>query len=177
MARDGGHGAYTIVLFFSILLLITHCQLCLAHSNGPLDFCTMSSTFRMFRRLHLLAHLFRGMVAIDSCFLLKQEITRRLQTAVSSNKRRYIDSEMKLDLDLTYICDRVIAMALPCVAGAMYRNDIREVARFFAMHHYGRFKIFNLCESYEEKGNGNYDRLLLFNQVCEAVSDLRCGKN
>jgi hypothetical protein len=43
----------------------------------------------------------------------------------------------KLDLDLTYICDRLIAMAMPCVEGAIYRNDIREVSRFFATRHYG----------------------------------------
>jgi hypothetical protein len=64
-------------------------------------------------------------------------LKRGLQTAVSQNKRRFIDTEAKFDLDLTYICDRMIAMALPCVDGAMYRNDIREVARFFSTRHYG----------------------------------------
>jgi hypothetical protein len=65
------------------------------------------------------------------------DLKRGLQTAVSQNKRRFIDTEAKIDLDLTYICDRMIAMALPCVDGAMYRNDIREVARFFSTRHYG----------------------------------------
>ena len=65
------------------------------------------------------------------------DLKRGLQTAVSQNKRRFIDTEAKFDLDLTYICDRMIAMALPCVDGAMYRNDIREVARFFSTRHYG----------------------------------------
>ena len=65
------------------------------------------------------------------------DLRRGLQTAVSQNKRRFIDTEAKFDLDLTYICDRMIAMALPCVDGAMYRNDIREVARFFSTRHYG----------------------------------------
>ena len=46
-----------------------------------------------------------------------------------------------------------------------YRNDIREVARFFATRHYGHFLIFNLCEEHEEGGNGNYDTGLLYEQV------------
>ncbi len=49
----------------------------------------------------------------------------------------YMCAGSKLDLDLTYICDRLIAMAMPCVEGAIYRNDIREVSRFFATRHYG----------------------------------------
>ena len=57
----------------------------------------------------------------------QEDLRRGLQTAVSLNKRRFIDPDAKLDLDLTYICDRLIAMALPCVDGALYRNDIREV--------------------------------------------------
>ncbi len=56
------------------------------------------------------------------------------------NKRRFIDSDNKFDLDLTYICDRLIVMAIPCVDSALYRNDIREVARFFATRHYGLFQ-------------------------------------
>jgi hypothetical protein len=28
---------------------------------------------------------------------------------------------------LTHVCDRLIGMAIPCVEGAVYRNDIREV--------------------------------------------------
>ncbi len=49
------------------------------------------------------------------------------------NKRRFFDTGgggagRRLDLDLTYVCDRLIAMAIPCVEGAVYRNDIREVS-------------------------------------------------
>ena len=58
------------------------------------------------------------------------------------NKRRFIDADNKFDLDLTYICDRLIVMAIPCVDSALYRNDIREVARFFATRHYGRMMSF-----------------------------------
>jgi hypothetical protein len=34
----------------------------------------------------------------------------------------------RFDLDLTYVCDRLIVMAIPCVDGALYRNDIQEVS-------------------------------------------------
>lgn len=69
------------------------------------------------------------------------EFRVELQRAVSVNKRRFVDSGAgvgtgatfrkagRLDLDLTHICDRLIAMAIPCVEGAVYRNDIREVSR------------------------------------------------
>ena len=53
------------------------------------------------------------------------------------NKRRFVDPETRLDLDLTYVCDRLLVMAIPCVGGVVYRNDIRDVARFFATRHYG----------------------------------------
>ncbi len=61
------------------------------------------------------------------------------------NKRRFVQKSADLNLDLTYICDRVIAMALPCVADAVYRNDIRDVARFFASRHYGRCVCLSIC--------------------------------
>jgi hypothetical protein len=47
------------------------------------------------------------------------------------NKRRFVDQGSNIDLDLTYICDRVIAMGLPCVKGAVYRNDIRQGEPYF----------------------------------------------
>ncbi len=68
-----------------------------------------------------------------------------LQSTVSSNKRRYLDPQNNFDLDLTYVCDRVIAMSLPCVADAPYRNDISDVARFFATRHYGRCVRTRVC--------------------------------
>jgi hypothetical protein len=81
------------------------------------------------------------------------------------NRRRYIDVESNFNLDLTYIYDRLVAMAIPCVDSAPYRNDIRAVGRFFATRHYGKFRIFNLCQPFEETGNGNYDNNLLYDQV------------
>jgi hypothetical protein len=51
------------------------------------------------------------------------------------------------------------------VQGAIYRNDIREVARFFATRHYASFCVVSLVESFEENFNGNYDPGLLYGQV------------
>jgi hypothetical protein len=71
-----------------------------------------------------------------------------LRAAISMNKRRFIDKASDINLDLTYICDRLIAMALPCVADAVYRNDIRDVAHFFSSRHYGRSVCLSfLCPS------------------------------
>ena len=40
-----------------------------------------------------------------------------------------------------------------------------QVARFFRTLHYGCFLVVNLCQQFEERGNGNYDSSVLFNQV------------
>jgi len=65
---------------------------------------------------------------------------------------------------LTLECSQ-IASSIPCVDSAPYRNDIRDFARFLATRHYGKFRIFNLCQAFEESGNGNYDNKLLYDQV------------
>ncbi|EKX46715.1 hypothetical protein GUITHDRAFT_70451 [Guillardia theta CCMP2712] len=96
---------------------------------------------------------------------MKAYLRQQLQKAVSTSKRRYMNQEIKVDLDLTYICDRLIAMALPCVDDAVHRNDIHDVAKLLATKHYGVFLVFNLCEDHEENGNGNYDTDLLYGQV------------
>jgi len=122
-------------------------------------------TFVVVNRIQLVVHFLRSFTLLQRCLDLKSDLRKRLQSAVSMNKRRFVDSGNKLDLDLTYVCDRMIAMAMPCVEGAVYRNDIKEVARFFATRHYGSFLVFNLCEHHEENGNGNYDTRLLYGQV------------
>jgi hypothetical protein len=78
----------------------------------------------------------------SKCAGLGKDLKIRLQRAVSMNKRRFVDVDKGFNLDLTYVCDRLIVMAIPCVDSAMYRNDIREVARFFATRHYGQQPLF-----------------------------------
>jgi predicted transcriptional regulator len=43
---------------------------------------------------------------------LQRTFRRKLQTAVSQNRRRFYDADGDFNLDLTYICDRLIAMSL-----------------------------------------------------------------
>eukprot|EP00043_Microstomoeca_roanoka_P008594 m.82677 g.82677 ORF g.82677 m.82677 type:complete len:594 (-) comp14313_c0_seq1:27-1808(-) len=63
---------------------------------------------------------------------------------IAENKRRY--RQDGFDLDLTYVTNRIIAMSFPSSgARALYRNPIREVARFFKRKHDGHYMIFNCC--------------------------------
>lgn len=110
-------------------------------------------------------HTLRFVLQVRFGVRARPRVVKRIQAAVSQNKRRFIDEKTEFDLDLTYICDRVIAMATPSVVGAEYRNDIREVARFFASRHYGKFRVFNMCEHFEEGGNANYSPDLLYGQL------------
>ncbi|KAL1266645.1 hypothetical protein QQF64_002320 [Cirrhinus molitorella] len=74
-----------------------------------------------------------------------EKVTRRM---VSENKRRY--QKDGFDLDLTYVTERIIAMSFPSSGKqALYRNPIREVARFLDTKHLDHYKVFNLCS---EKG-------------------------
>ncbi|KAL0236026.1 hypothetical protein GEMRC1_002608 [Eukaryota sp. GEM-RC1] len=67
-----------------------------------------------------------------------------LRSAVSKNKRRYVDAEY--NLDLTYITPQVIAMGFPCMGvKALYRNPYPQVKAFLDHYHKDRFKVYNLC--------------------------------
>eukprot|EP01087_Luapelamoeba_hula_P022946 TRINITY_DN8358_c0_g1_i2.p1 TRINITY_DN8358_c0_g1~~TRINITY_DN8358_c0_g1_i2.p1 ORF type:complete len:793 (-),score=157.75 TRINITY_DN8358_c0_g1_i2:88-2466(-) len=68
----------------------------------------------------------------------------RLRTAVSADKNRLKDSEF--DLDLTYITDKIIAMAFPAenLMEQAYRNDIDDVSAYLQRRHGDHFYVFNL---------------------------------
>eukprot|EP00961_Rhodomonas_salina_P207712 2803475-Rhodomonas_salina.1 len=57
-----------------------------------------SRDFQLSRRLH--SGWWRLLLSVLTVFFF------RAQTIVSVNKRRFIDAELSLDLDLTYIADR-----------------------------------------------------------------------
>lgn len=83
-----------------------------------------------------------------------------IKSKVSKKKRRFtLDS---FDLDLTYITARVIAMGFPSVGTeALYRNDMKDVVRFFETRHPGHYKIYNLC-SERVYPKSSFQRILHF---------------
>jgi len=70
---------------------------------------------------------------------------------VSKKKKRFVSTEHDLDLDLTYITDRVIAMGFPATGKeALYRNPLPDVQRFLNIYHPGdTCKVYNLCSERE----------------------------
>lgn len=67
-----------------------------------------------------------------------------VRALVSKKKRRYIGDGV--DLDLTYVTDRLIAMGYPSVGlEALYRNPASVVRRFLEQRHAGNYRIWNLC--------------------------------
>lgn len=71
----------------------------------------------------------------------------KLRSLVSRDKYRVKDNEVGVDLDLSYITDRVIAMGIPAQSLEMlFRNNISDVVKFMDHHHAGKFLIFNLSE-------------------------------
>ena len=149
-------------LLSSWAILILHKNLC---GEGGVTVSVDFGLWCVTGRLHFLLHVVRIICALSTLLDLSGELKLRIQTAVSRNKRRFLDPVRGFDLDLTYICDRLVAMSLPCTKGAIHRNEIREVSRFFATRHYSRFLIFNLCEDHEENGNGLYHHDFFFGQV------------
>lgn len=80
-----------------------------------------------------------------------------LRELVSQKKNRYIDD--KFNLDLTYITPRIIAMSYPADGlESMYRNKIRDVAKFLDEKHKDNFLVINAS-------NRQYDYSIFKNRV------------
>ncbi|KAK9883321.1 hypothetical protein WA026_001500 [Henosepilachna vigintioctopunctata] len=81
-----------------------------------------------------------------------------LKTLVSKNRNRH--KENGFDLDLTYITDRIIAMAYPAErVQSMFRNHLNDVYEFLELKHKDHYFIYNLCS---EK---SYDKAKFCNRV------------
>ncbi|XP_042229285.1 phosphatidylinositol 3,4,5-trisphosphate 3-phosphatase TPTE2-like isoform X1 [Homarus americanus] len=98
------------------------------------------------------------LVRITRILWERQHLQTGARQFVSQNKRRY--QQNGFDLDLTYVTPRVIAMSFPSTGKmSMYRNDIKEVARFMDNQHSGHYRLYNLCSE------RHYDVTLFHNRV------------
>jgi hypothetical protein len=62
-----------------------------------------------------------------------------VRSMVSKKKRRFVDAELGIDLDLSYITPRILAMGFPSEGvETQYRNPLWAVQRLFAARHSGR---------------------------------------
>jgi protein-tyrosine phosphatase len=69
----------------------------------------------------------------------------KIRSAVSQDRHRYKDG--KYDLDLSYITDRLIAMAIPASGIATaWRNTATQVSKMLNERHPDKFMIWNLSE-------------------------------
>ena len=71
-----------------------------------------------------------------------------VRSKVSGKRNRVIQTinGKRIDLDLTYITDRVVGMSFPASSATekFYRNDIDQVAEFFNYKHGDKYKVFNM---------------------------------
>lgn len=122
-------------------------------------------------------------------------VTNRIRGLVSKKKLRF--QQDGFDLDLSYITDHIIAMGYPSQGlEGTYRNQMKDVQKFFQTYHQGNFKIYNLCSErkYDPqsfKGQGgefahygfddhNPPRFELLPKICEdamAFLNAAPGKN
>ncbi|KAK0400220.1 hypothetical protein QR680_003410 [Steinernema hermaphroditum] len=85
-------------------------------------------------------------------------LCKPLRSIVSQNRRRYIDDANNLNLDLTYITDRIIAMGYPShETESLYRNTMLSTVYFLQLFHDEHFMVFNLRGEYiYDAGNFQY---------------------
>lgn len=127
---------------------------------------TTTTALRVVSRVAMAFRIARVLVNLRKARKLSGNVTKKLRSAVSQNKRRY--KKHGFDLDLTYITDRIMAMSAPAFGGhTAYRNDIHIVSRFLSLRHYGRFFVINLCDTHTSSDGvmGNYHPQMLFGQV------------
>lgn len=97
-------------------------------------------------------------------YMSYQAMRRFSRSLVSQKKRRYVDDIRGIDLDLSYITRRIIAMGFPTetLLEQQFRNPADQVQHFFKVMHQGHYKVYNLCSerSYQSK---------LFERECHEV--------
>ncbi|KAF2074525.1 hypothetical protein CYY_004152 [Polysphondylium violaceum] len=78
-------------------------------------------------------------------------IVKAVRKTISADKTRFENETY--DLDLTYICERVIAMSFPADGvESAYRNSIYDVSQMLNENHKDHYLVFNLSERKYEYG-------------------------
>lgn len=86
-------------------------------------------------------------IRIFRVFRISMVLNRKLRHITGQNKQRFLSLENDLDIDLAYVTPQLIAMSVPAedYITRLYRNDIKDVVRFFHLFHRAHFHICNLC--------------------------------
>jgi phosphatidylinositol-3,4,5-trisphosphate 3-phosphatase/dual-specificity protein phosphatase PTEN len=76
-----------------------------------------------------------------------------VRALVSRKKLRFVADGV--DLDLSYVTDRLIAMGFPSSGlEACYRNPLNEVRKFLEQRHADHYRLWNLCSEKEYSALG-----------------------
>ncbi|CAM1319655.1 TPTE2 (predicted) [Pycnogonum litorale] len=96
-----------------------------------------------YAKLVVIGRLVRLVLFVRLC-TERKHIEKGVRHVVGENKRRY--KKDGFDLDLTYVTEKIIAMSFPSSGRmSMYRNPIKQVAKFFNTKHPDHYRIYNLC--------------------------------
>lgn len=127
----------------SCLLIVRVLMILLVIRGGPV--LAPTSVFYELQLSFINAVLFvLYVVKVWTAMLTLRTFSRQI---VSQKKRRFVDRNQGLDLDLAYITGRIIAMGFPTEdrLEQQFRNPMDQVQRFFEAYHPGHYKVYNLC--------------------------------